>query len=223
MSKSKQKYYAVRIGKVKGIYFSWEDCKAMTTGVKNASFKSFDDICEALSFIEGKESSVGSTNKIEKNDDIYNGELKSETLKDKQKDFLVAYVDGSYNSSTKKYSSGGIILLRDKEIHRFSFEGRDSEAATMRNVAGEIEASVYVMNFCKENGYSGVNIHYDYNGIEKWCSGEWKAKKTKTKEYKSYYDGIKNDIIIEFTKVEAHSGDMYNDIADGLAKDAIFN
>lgn len=46
MSK-KQKYYVVWKGKKPGIYKSWEECKAMISGVKYAQYKSFTTLAEA--------------------------------------------------------------------------------------------------------------------------------------------------------------------------------
>ena len=48
---SKKKYYAVRVGKTPGIYFTWADCSAQVTGFKGAKFKSFETIEEAQAFI----------------------------------------------------------------------------------------------------------------------------------------------------------------------------
>ena len=52
---SKKKYYAVRVGKTPGIYFTWADCSAQVTGFKGAKYKSFQNIEEALEFIESDE------------------------------------------------------------------------------------------------------------------------------------------------------------------------
>ena len=47
---SKKKYYAVKVGKTPGIYFTWADCSEQVTGYKGAKFKSFESIEEALEF-----------------------------------------------------------------------------------------------------------------------------------------------------------------------------
>ena len=44
------KYYAVKKGKVPGIYLNWNDCKAMVDGYPGAVYKSFKTI-EELSLI----------------------------------------------------------------------------------------------------------------------------------------------------------------------------
>ena len=64
-------------------------------------------------------------------------------------------------------------------------------------------------------------IYHDYEGIAKWCLGEWKANKEGTKAYKAFYDAVSRQIQITFVKVKGHSGDTYNEMADRLAKEAL--
>src|SRR3989338_4575190 len=46
------KYYAVRIGRVPGVYHTWNECQAQVMGFSNACFKSFNQLSEAQRFIE---------------------------------------------------------------------------------------------------------------------------------------------------------------------------
>lgn len=48
-----KKYYAVRIGRVPGIYETWNECKAQVHGFASASYKSFTNREEALSLSMG--------------------------------------------------------------------------------------------------------------------------------------------------------------------------
>lgn len=51
MAKSKgRKYYAVAVGRVTGVFPTWERCKAQTSGYSGAVFKSFSTSCEAQAF-----------------------------------------------------------------------------------------------------------------------------------------------------------------------------
>lgn len=196
------KYYAVRKGKTPGIYETWEKCKEQTEGFSSADFKSFKTLAEAEEYmgIGGK-----------------NGEETQLNISDK--DTIIAYVDGSYNIATKEYGYGAVILTKDKEIELYE-KGIDIELATMRNVAGEIKGAEAAMRYAVENNYKKVIIYYDYEGIEKWCTGQWKTNKDGTKEYKRIYDQLSKAVVIEFIKVKGHSGDKYNDKADLLAKKA---
>jgi viroplasmin and RNaseH domain-containing protein len=48
------KYYAVKVGRKVGIYYSWEDCKEQVDKYPKAVFKSFTDIVDANEFIFGQ-------------------------------------------------------------------------------------------------------------------------------------------------------------------------
>ncbi|KAI2503138.1 Reverse transcriptase-like [Fragilaria crotonensis] len=52
MAKKKNQFYAVAVGRIPGIYTSWDDCKKQTEGFKAAKFKSFATNGEALAFVE---------------------------------------------------------------------------------------------------------------------------------------------------------------------------
>ena len=81
-----KKYYAVRAGRKTGIFETWDECRAQTTGFKGASFKSFPTRAEAEAYMQGADSLVQSGQAAE-------GEA-------------VAYVDGSYHSGTNAFSCG---------------------------------------------------------------------------------------------------------------------
>ena len=66
-----------------------------------------------------------------------------------------------------------------------------------------------------------ITIYYDYQGIEKWANGEWKAKKRLTKEYVEFIKDKKRLLSIKFVKVPAHSGIKLNEEVDALAKSSL--
>lgn len=203
-----KKYYAVRKGKVPGIYMTWDDCKAQVDGFSGAEYKSFPSLEEAAAFAEGGYDNVSA--------EVRDGVPVSDEYN------AVAYVDGSYNDATKEFSYGVVMFHGGKEIH-FSQKVEDSGLAEMRNVAGEIKGAECAMRYAVGKGCKTLIIYHDYEGIAKWCMGIWKANKEGTQAYKAYYDSIKDRIKIDFVKVKGHSGDLYNDKADELAKKAIFN
>lgn len=135
---------------------------------------------------------------------------------------ITAYVDGSYNVRTEQFGYGIVLFTGEKTIE-LSKAFSNPELAEMRNVAGEIMGAAQAMKSAYEMGADSIVIYHDYEGVAKWCTGEWKAKKKWTKKYKAFFDEISNDIDISFKKVEAHSGNEYNDRADRLAKDAVGN
>lgn len=194
------KYYAVKAGRTPGIYLSWEDCKAQVSGFKGALYKSFDNMNDAAAFID---SGIN---------------ISPEPMSDKFN--ITAYVDGSYDDATHAFSYGMVIFHAGRELH-FAEKYEDSELASMHNVAGEIKGAEAAMRYGIENDCTGITIYHDYEGIAKWCLGEWKANKNATIAYREYYNSIKDRIKINFVKVKGHSGDKYNELADKLAKSAL--
>ena len=192
----KLKYYAVRKGRVPGIYESWDECKEQTEGFSNAEFKSFLNLNDAKNYMNNLNTTNTSSSEA------------------------VCYVDGSYSIETKMFSFGA-VLFYNNEQHEFSKAFSDPDLAEMRNVAGEIKGSEFAMQFCIDNGIKSIDIYYDYLGIEKWCTGEWKTTKQGTEDYKNFYLKIKDKLSVNFIKVKGHSGDKYNDLADSLAKSAL--
>jgi len=49
------KYYAVKTGKIPGIYYNWDECKDQINKYPGAIFKSFENIEQANKFLTGKE------------------------------------------------------------------------------------------------------------------------------------------------------------------------
>lgn len=203
-----KKYYVVRKGKTAGIYMNWDDCKAQVQGFSGAEYKSFPTITEAEAYMGGV---VKNSIQVENEGGI--------PVTDKLN--AVAYVDGSYNIATKEFSYGVVMFHDGKELH-FSQKVDDRELAEMRNVAGEIKGSECAMRYAVENGCETLVIYHDYEGISKWCTGAWKANKPGTIAYKKYYEEVSSKLKVEFIKVKGHSGDRFNDVADELAKKAIF-
>jgi len=138
---------------------------------------------------------------------------------------IIAYVDGSYNSKEERVGMGVVFIHPETKnvIHEVKEEIFDQGIKSMRNVAGELSAVIKAISWAMENGYKKVSIFYDYAGIEKWITGEWKCKTLFTISYKRFVEKCKEDIAIEFHKVKAHSGDLLNEYANILASNACGN
>ncbi len=249
-----KKVYAVRRGKVTGLFDTWDECRDSVYGYPGAEYKSFGTREAAEDYLAGASGATGTSEmpcgtrvdpgsgaaegpeaircggrrkaaREAAGESAGNGAAKAGpgvTAGQKRGtvDELVAYVDGSYNSATKEFSYGVVLLLPDEDLC-FSQKMDDRELAQMHNVAGEIKGSEAAMRYALEHGYRKVIIHHDYEGIAKWCLGQWKTNKEGTRAYKAFYDSIRGDLKVEFVKVTGHSGDKYNDVADALAKDAL--
>lgn len=199
------KYYAVRVGRSIGVFLTWAECQKQVTGFPGAVFKSFTTIEEAENFVKGI------VPKIEES---------GEQILKAEPGALVAYVDGSYNVANNQFSYGMVLLDGEQEL-KFQQFFIDEELASMRNVAGEIKGAEAAMRYAVEQGFHKLYIYHDYEGIAKWCQGEWKTNKEGTKAYKAYFDSIRDKLQVVFVKVAAHTGDKYNEMADKLAKEAL--
>lgn len=216
-----KKYYAVRKGETPGIYLTWGDCQKNIQGYSGAEYKGFDDIREAEAFLLGGAGVSAHTGKNGKEAvDAAYVDVAEAHFQDVAGNGAVAYVDGSYNVKTREYSCGVVLFYRGVTQY-FSRKFSNPEQAAMRNVAGEIEGSICAMNYCLEHRIESLVIYYDYEGIEKWCTGAWRANKEGTIAYRDFYRRASQQIKIRFVKVKGHSGDKYNDLADKLAKQAV--
>lgn len=193
-----KKVYAVKNGRIPGIYRTWEECQKQVLGYSGPVYKGFSTVEEAQAFLDGSNAPVLQASDAE----------------------AVAYVDGSYNKLTGDFSYGMVILHQGTEI-TFCEKIHDETLAQMHNVAGEIKGAEAAMRYALEKGFASLAIYHDYEGIAKWCTGEWKTNREGTKNYKAYYDSICDRLQITFVKVKGHSNDKYNDMADALAKKAL--
>lgn len=137
---------------------------------------------------------------------------------------VIAYVDGSFSEAVGRYAYGCILFAleeQDEARYELSGFGTDPEVIKIRNIAGEMLASMQSVLWAIKGGYQSIEIRYDYAGIEMWAERKWKAKNEFTEKYAVAMNRWREKIAIHFQKVEAHSGDHWNDAADKLAKAAL--
>jgi len=204
MVSQKRKYYAVREGREKGIFTSWEECKKAIHGYSGAVYKSFPTLEAAQAWYNGCT--------LCRADSAAPFEQEKESF---QADYDV-YTDGSYANGQYAWAyafvKDGQICFEDSNV------GKNPAAATMRNVAGEIAAVLYAVKKAAELKVK-IRIFHDYAGIAHWATGEWQAKNEFTQTYASLMSQYQ--CIYSFSKVTAHSGNKFNDHVDKKAKMAL--
>lgn len=237
-----KKVYAVRRGKVIGILDSWEACKEAVDGYPGAEYKSFKTLEEARAYMEEIEPLSAGADEDDRafDHDMASGESRAagkgktagtrKVFSDRENrprgmgdssGGLVAYVDGSYEHSVKRYAFGCVFILPDDTVYVENGSGGNPDTAKLRNVSGEMLGAMYAVRWAIKNGFSQIELRYDYEGIEKWVTGEWKSKTELTGKYAAAMRRWMESIRMRFTKVAAHTNVYYNELADRLAKDGL--
>jgi len=221
------KFYAVKKGRNPGVYTSWEDCKEEVTGFSGASYKSFPTRKEAEAFVgdNGKSQERESPVKSEK--------LQDKIIKGTRK--LSVYLDGSHfkHVANGHLGIGAFCEYEGKEYKMscpFNQKLRKyyeiAPDASISNPTMELASLSEFLRMLYQLKVKDVDITFlnDYIGVEKWMTGEWKAKEKHIQNIKK-----KCDFFLEFLKqrvsyqhVPGHSNVYGNDQADVLAKSTVF-
>uniref|UniRef100_UPI0040560579 ribonuclease H1 domain-containing protein n=1 Tax=Acetatifactor sp. TaxID=1872090 RepID=UPI0040560579 len=219
-----KKFYAVKKGKITGIFSKWDECKAAVDGFSGAQYKGFATLEEAKAYMGDSDVKIPGENSAAC-DNKQNGcklIAKAGTMVDAADipapGCLLTYVDGSYDDSIKKYAFGCVFILEDGRIYTEYGNGDNPQSLQHRNVTGEMLGAMYAVKVAMMNGFKAVEICYDYQGIEKWVTGEWRSKTELTQKYTAAMREWSSSIAITFRKVAAHSNVKYNELADQLAK-----
>ena len=122
------------------------------------------------------------------------------------------YVDGSYTTNNPKVTGWGWITEDGTHEDNGALIG---DIVSMRQIGGEIKASMQAVAWARSMDYTRIVILYDYEGVAKWANGEWKAKKKWTKEYAKWIQDQRSkgyDIVFE-------KCDAADNPADALARE----
>jgi ribonuclease HI len=207
-------YYSVAVGRKKGIYMKWSDCRDQIQRFKGAKYKKFDTKEEAEEFMKENEN--------------YNQPL------DELKADLFVYTDGSCINNGRKNAMGGIgIYFGENDSRNVS---RKLEVEKPTNNIAELTA-IYetykiIENDIKEGKHIMIITDSSYsitcltsygkkNEKDNW-SNDIKNKELVRKTYELYKD-VAN---VRFKHINSHTDNkdihsMGNDGADKLASDSL--
>lgn len=219
-----KKYYGVKQGKITGAFNSWQACKEAVDGYPGAEYKGFSTLEEVREYLGEQFCVQFDVQEIQ--EDIRKPKMTKASKAseaDSSEEFpsegsLLAYVDGSYDDTLKKYAFGCIFILPDGRVFTEYGNGDNAQSLQHRNVTGEMLGAMFAVKFAMLNGFTGLELRYDYEGIEKWVTGAWRAKTELTGKYAAAMREWARSIEIRFTKVAAHTNVYYNELADKMAK-----
>jgi Predicted double-stranded RNA/RNA-DNA hybrid binding protein len=203
---AKIKFYGVKVGRLPGVYKTWAECQKQVIGYQGALFKSFPTEAEAREYVAGTSPTVSNTTQIQ-----------AKNKPDGQ--HYDIYVDGSYDNNKKQYSWAFAVYDGSQVIHTSSGVGKDANGVAIRNVAGELEATIEAVKWAENQVVDTVTIHHDYVGISEWATGKWKTNNTITQNYAYFIRSYLH--WVNFNKVAGHTGVEGNELADKLAGEAL--
>jgi ribonuclease HI len=198
-------FYAVKHGRVNGIYTTWELCKEQVTGFKDAQFKKFKTKSEANDYI---------------------GEMEPKKMEPKKMETTYVYCDGSCIHNGLPNAKAGIgIYFGDNDPRNVS----ESISGNTNNIA-ELTAMIRVYDYVKGDVTIVSDSKYALLCVGtygKKCElSGWPDIPNKELVKQLYY--TYKDTSFQFLHVYAHTNktDMHsigNQHADRLAQDSIKN
>ena len=221
--KKKPKYYTVLIGRVPGVYDTWDECNKQIKGFAGAAYKSFTNKQDAdMYYLKGEDTPSAKTNDITSFFKVIK-EDKRPPLNGKT---ITVYTDGdSFTHNKKRYSGYGLFFKEgsSNNLH-VNFEQNTNNRCELMAILHAIEIKEgplkkgFILHIVTDSQYA-IQIF----GMDKADYRKKKSKKslinedlvTKALNYGDIYH-------LKFTKVKSHTdGDdivsIGNDHADHLA------
>lgn len=138
---------------------------------------------------------------------------------------IAIYVDGSFKTINEHQliSSAYVVVNPDGSTVKRKVAKEYETGTHSRNITGELNATYGAIAYALQNNLPEITIYHDYTGIGEWANLNWKANKPETKQYANYVNRVRNEkgLVINFIHVKGHSGNMFNEVADKLAGEAI--
>lgn len=215
------KFYALKDGTNPGIYTNLNELNYNLDKSRGYRYQTFNTENEAREYLNIKDLDI---NREDLND-LTNYTFNIITDNSIESDFnlkkneAIAYVDGSYNTSTKEYGAG-VLLITHNKIYTIKESYNDSYNQ-YKHIAGEIMGPIIALDYAIDMNIDNIKIYHDFIGIQNHKNKKWKNKSKLTRSYDQYLKSIKSLISYKLIHVKSHSNIYYNDIADILAKEAV--
>jgi ribonuclease HI len=89
----------------------------------------------------------------------------------------------------------------------------------LKNISGELEASLEAAKTAYMEGLDEITIYHDFEGVSNITC--YNGDSSEISSYVEKMKDISSSLKINFVKVKSHSGDVLNNRADELAREAI--
>nr|QBK89753.1 MAG: ribonuclease H [Pithovirus LCPAC101] len=242
------KFYAVAVGRIPGIYKTWEETSLNVSRYNGAIHKSFPTEKQAITYLHNNVASINLVpSPIKKHPSKYTRKQSSVVLtnRDLDKDApITIYTDGSHINSEGGY---GIVVLYGG-VEYFSMSGPIPEDKTtnnraelyaiylaihkLNNIIHKYKSTLGVMSTPTKVDVDNIIIKtdsmYSINCLTKWWKSwernGWKVKNGSTVVNEPLIKSIlkkidESPVSIIFSHIKAHSGIEFNEKADILANE----
>ena len=208
-SKPKKEYFAIVVGKRRGIYIDRKKYLKNLQGVQNSWGKDGFRTKE-----EAKKWLLERTEFIKKYENNIHKEI---IIAYESRSLPVIYTDGSYMPNRQQYSSAVVICEKNGSVTTFA----KSNKSDKNNIWGEIEALYYALKIVVGlYGFKEFILVYDYDDLEKIARGILKINSVDRSLQEKIVELIdENNLSIHFLNVKSHTGIVGNSLADKIAKD----
>nr|MBP7820295.1 DNA-processing protein DprA [Methanofastidiosum sp.] len=150
---------------------------------------------------------------------------------------VAIFTDGS-NINLSAFESKvtyAYVVIKDNNIIAENSGVVPKEEAKGANVAGELAAVLHALEKVAELGFHNIDYYYDYEGIKKWLTHEWKNEQPSTAWYMDKIRDVisKNGLNLIYHHVKSHSmtvsekdridhpQEYWNDYVDKACKKAV--
>lgn len=213
-------YYAVRKGKIEGIFTTWSECQKSINGYSGAIYKKFTNKNDAEQFISGK--------LFVSNRETVKIKIKREFIPN-----LYVYTDGSCSKNGKIGAQAGLgVYFGENDPRNLSKKVEGKQTNNVAEILAIIEAYNILENIilndekimiCSDSQYA-INCCTTYG--EKCDKNNWQNEIPNKDLVQKAYNIFKDLNNIKFKHIPAHTGktDIHsigNYHADRLANEAI--
>ncbi|KXN90094.1 Ribonuclease H [Leucoagaricus sp. SymC.cos] len=224
----KQYFYAVRKGRIPGIYFNWDDCEAQTKGFSGPEYKKFPTAEEAKAYMKGHTTdSLTMTKPI--NHEGSRGQKRDFTFVSDENEWTVVYSDGACKGNGQAGSIAGVGVFWGPNDPRNIAERCPGDQTNNRAELIAITRVLETVPMNKQKLLIKTDSQYSINCFDQWLP-KWQQNNFKT----MHGTPVKNVAIIRYLStlleergkrgqqvrlqyVKGHSGDPGNDGADAQA------
>lgn len=130
-----------------------------------------------------------------------------------------ACISGTFGKNMGAYGYGGVISSNGN-TYIIRGTGNHPQYMAERNIAGEIIGMLQVVHTAIKLHIKEINVYFSYIGLEKWATGQWKARTELTQYYCDAMRLAEKDITIHFLYGQTPTNITAREMAYFLAREA---